>query len=236
VRRLPFKHMVIPDLFETSVLERLKRNFSERTQAPNVQRSRTKNYDAEMLTLVDDDRCLFSPFLDFEWLRLVSRALSIDPCFEVSGALHSHPVGSRSGWVHNDYNPGWFARSARDGEVYLSTSSACEYKTGNTPPSSPRPICRMRYLTLIYYLNNPPWNPGMGGETGIYLSKRQSIDEAEIFVPPHENTLLVFECTPHSWHTFRTSNFQRNSLTLWLHREFEQAKREWPHHEPVYWS
>jgi hypothetical protein len=236
VRRSPFKHMIVHDLFEASVLERLKASFRERVQDGGARRSRIANYDATVLPLNDTDRISLAPFLDFEWLRLISKAMGVDPCFEVDGALHSHPSGSRSGWIHNDYNPGWFARSANDREVYLNSSDVCDYKTGKTPPSSGSPVRRMRYLTLIYYLENPPWVLGMGGETGIYLSQRQPVDQADVFVPPRENTLLVFECTPHSWHSFRTTGFRRNSLTLWLHRDFEQAKQQWPHHEPVYWS
>ncbi|MDB5513567.1 MAG: hypothetical protein JWQ17_325 [Tardiphaga sp.] len=228
--------MVVNDLFDAPVLERLKTSFRERIQDRGASRTRTANYDATIIPMNDSDRIPFAPFLDLEWLRLISRAMAVDPCFEVDGALHSHPAGSRSGWIHNDYNPGWFARGAREGEVYLNATDICDYRTGRVPPSSTSPVCRMRYLTLIYYLENPPWKPGMGGETGIYLSQRQSIDLADVFVPPHENTLLVFECTPHSWHSFRTTNFRRNSLTLWLHRDSGQAKQQWPHHEPVYWT
>jgi hypothetical protein len=236
VRDLPFRHMVVHDLFDAPVLERLKTGFRERIQDGAARRTRTANYDATMLPLNEGDRIRFAPFLDLEWLRLISAAMTVDPCFEIDGALHSHPAGSRSGWIHNDYNPGWFARGAREGEVYLNAGELCDYKTGRMPSPGAPPVCRMRYLTLIYYLENPPWKPGMGGETGIYLSQRQSIDQADVFVPPHENTLLVFECTPHSWHSFRNTNFRRNSLTLWLHRDSGQAKQQWPHHEPVTWT
>jgi Rps23 Pro-64 3,4-dihydroxylase Tpa1-like proline 4-hydroxylase len=94
----------------------------------------------------------------------------------------------------------------------------------------------MRYVTLIYYLNNDAWYPEMGGETGIYSSRRQSVDAADKFISPENNTLLVFECSPHSWHSFRGTRVRRNSITLWLHRDIAAAQNQWPNHEPVYWS
>jgi hypothetical protein len=160
--------------------------------------------------------------------------MGLDAKFEVDGALHSHPPGSRSGWIHNDYNPGWFGRLAEQNEVYLNDGE-CNYRTGKMRADA-EGVCRMRYITLIFYLGNPQWRAGMGGETGIYLSQNRPVDSADIFVPPKDNTLLLFECTPHSWHTFRTTSFQRNSITLWLHRDSEDARKQWPNHEPVYWT
>lgn len=236
VQRWPFKHLIVHDLFEDEVVKRLKIAFQMRIQDHGLRRTSVANYDAAIMPFVDDDRTAFFPFLNPDWLRLISRAMNLDTTLEVDGALHSHPPGSRNGWIHNDFNPGWFARSAKPDEVYLSTLGDCNYKSGKMVLADVQPVCRMRYLTLIYYLNNPHWSPGMGGETGIYLSQRQDVDRADIFVPPLNNTMLLFECTPHSWHSFRTTSFQRNSITLWLHRDFDQAKQQWPRHEPVYWS
>jgi hypothetical protein len=204
-------------------------------QSHNAESSRIANYDATVVPLTSPDAGAFAPFLSFEWLTLVSRAMGLDATLEVDGALHSHPPGSRSGWIHNDYNPGWFARAAGANEVYLN-DGACNYRTGKMRADGAHGICRMRYVTLIFYLANQAWRPGMGGETGIYLSQKRSVDDADFFVPPRDNTLLLFECTPHSWHTFRTTTFQRNSITLWLHRDFDEARKQWPGHEPVYWT
>ena len=228
--------MIVRDLFDAEVAERLKLNFRARVSERYSQRSRIADYDAVVLPFKEHDKETLSPLLDADWLKLISRAMRLDTMLEIDGALHSHPPGSRSGWIHNDYNPGWFTRAGESGEVYINSERECDYKTGKVASSEVSPICRMRYLTLIYFLDNPAWSPGMGGETGIYLSQAQSVEDADILVPPLNNTLLAFECTPHSWHSFRQTSFPRNSITLWLHREFERAKEQWPHHEPVYWS
>jgi 2OG-Fe(II) oxygenase superfamily len=236
VNRHPFKHIVARDVFDDGIYNRLCAEFGKRVANKESKRTITKNYDATILPLTDADKANLAPILDLEWLKLISTAMQLDTRFEVDGALHSHPPGSRSGWIHNDYNPGWFARPAAKDEVYLSSRDGCDYKSGKTATASSTPVRRMRYLTLLYYLDNPRWVEGMGGETGIYTSQRRSVDRADRFVPPVNNSLLLFECSPHSWHSFRSGSFARNSITLWLHRDFDQAKKQWPHHEPVYWS
>ncbi len=235
VQRWPFKHLIVRDVFEKDIVDQLQSSFRVRVENHARPTASVANYDAVIMPFADCDRGAFAPLLDPEWLKLISRAMSLDATLEVDGALHSHPPGSRSGWIHNDFNPGWFGRPAKPGEVYLNSVGECDYKTGKALSPGTRPVRRMRCLTLIYYLANPQWSPGMGGETGIYLSSRQAVDRADIFVPPVDNTLLLFECTPHSWHSFLTSSFRRNSITLWLHRDFDQARQQWPHHEPVYW-
>lgn len=236
LQRFPFKHIVVRDVFEDAVVERLGAAFRVRLADQAAAGSVVANYDARIMALAEQDRSAFAPLLDVEWLALVSQAMGLKTTFEVDAALHSHPPGSRSGWIHNDFNPGWFARAASEGEVVFSSKSGCNYKTGQGQVGDTKPVQRMRYLTLIYYLNNPAWFPGMGGETGIFSARAQSIEMADSFIPPINNSLFLFECTPHSWHSFRTTSFSRNSITLWLHRDFAEARKQWPGHEPVYWT
>ncbi|WP_419149878.1 2OG-Fe(II) oxygenase [Methylobacterium oryzae] len=94
----------------------------------------------------------------------------------------------------------------------------------------------MRYLTMIFYLNNDGWVEEHGGVTGIYTTPAFGSLHPAVLVPPKNNSLLLFECTPHSWHTFMTTSRRRNSITLWLHRSMESSRKQWPNHEPVYWS
>lgn len=236
VRRVPFNHMVVRDIFEDTIVQRLTSNFQNEVAKRRQQKSNIRNYDAAVIPLSESDRELFNPLLSVEWLRLISRAMNLQTTLEVDGALHAHPPGSRSGWIHNDYNPGWFARAAEGDQIVFSSSSGINYRTGRTEGTAAAPICRIRFLTLIYYLGNVPWTSATGGETGIYQTQKQSVDRADVWVPPENNTLLLFECTPHSWHSFRSSSVARHSITYWLHRDIHQAKQQWPHHEPVYWT
>lgn len=232
----PYKHAIVHDVFDEAVADRLRLRFVERLARRDSKRTAVKNYGATILPFEESDKLSFAPLLDIAWLRLISQALQLDVRFEIDGALHSHPPGSRNGWIHNDYNPGCFGRVAGLDEIYLSSSDGCEYKSGKTSQADIVSVERVRHLTLIYYLNNPPWPEGGGGETGIYSSQSQNVDRSDKFVPPINNTLLLFECSPHSWHSFRATSSVRNSITLWLHRDVEAARKQWPNHEPVEWT
>jgi hypothetical protein len=234
VQRHPFRHMIVRGLLEETVLKRLTENFERHLQAHNSDARRIANYDAQVVSLKSQDVDVFYPLLHVKFLELICRAMRLNAAFEIDGALHSHPPGSRSGWIHNDYNPGWFGRTAASGELFFN-DGACNYRTGRMRDGQGTGICRVRYITLIFYLNNPN-SKNVGGETGLYLSQSRSVEQADILVPPEDNTLLAFECTPHSWHSFRTTTARRNSITLWLHRPAEEAKKQWPHHDFVYWT
>ena len=48
----------------------------------------------------------------------------------------------------------------------------------------------------LYYLANPRWEPGDGGSTGLFTSADDSIEAPSAEMPPINNSLLLFECTP----------------------------------------
>ena len=93
----------------------------------------------------------------------------------------------------------------------------------------------MRAIAILYYLNNPEWLPGDGGETGLYRAITDQVDQAVVSVPPINNTLVAFECSPYSFHAFRTNRQPRNSLVMWLHREKAEALAQWGEGSIVPW-
>jgi hypothetical protein len=232
----PFKHAIIHDALSTVDSASLSRVFEHRMNVAASGDASYANYDARIRPLKSADFTPFKTLLAVDHLRRLARALQLEATLEVDSACHAHPAGSRSGWLHNDYNPGWFSQAASGDDLVFSGTLGCDYRTGKCIDPNTKPVVRMRYLTMIYFLNNPTWKPGMGGETGLYLGPSQSVDAATIWIPPINNTMLLFECTPHSWHSFRSCTFQRNSITLWLHRDTDSAKRQWPHHSPVGWT
>lgn len=232
IQAKPFPHAVLENLFDKNYYSKICDGF-EQHQRRSEDRSKYSNYDAVIRPISHKDSSLFDPLFRREWLSLVCAAFQRSTTFEIDAATHSHPAGSRSGWIHNDYNPGWFAREAAQNELIFSDSEDCKYK-GNYSEAHPY-LCRMRYITMIYYLLNDEWVQGSGGETGIYGSAGQSVEKPDIAVPPKNNTLLIFECRPDSFHSFVSSKIRRNSITLWLHRPMAEARKQWPYHEPVYW-
>jgi hypothetical protein len=231
---LPFRHCVVENAFQNGTYEKLAKSFHEKLNRSGGNRLGSE-YDARISSVRPNDVPDFYPLFDRGFLETVARAFRVNALFEVDGALHQHPPNSRSGWIHNDFNPGWFPRPAEQEEVLLCDHEACNYRTGKTNGANVQPVERIRALTIIYYLNNPNWQTADGGQTGIYASNLQPVDRPEAAVPPRDNTLLIFECSPVSYHTFLSSRRTRNSVILWLHRTLENGREQWPYHEPVRW-
>jgi hypothetical protein len=235
VREAPFKHCVVEGLFTPAVHQNLCSAFDRRMAEAGDSAKRSSSYDASIVSLRESDRAPFFPFLELDFLSRLAAAMELEVSFEVDAAIHRHPPGSRSGWVHTDYNPGWFARAAGSGELVLADMARCNYRSGKVGDESVTPVLRMRHLTLIYYLGNDDWRKGEGGETGLYSDLQQPVERPDIIVPPHSNSMLMFECSPVSLHAFLSTRRVRNSIILWLHCEWGRARAAWPSHRPDYW-
>jgi hypothetical protein len=170
----------------------------------------------------------FDRFVSREWCDLFARVFGVPDVRFVSGALHHHAAGSRDGHVHHDLNPGWFAQAGDAQDIVLPRADVC-YRTGAAPAGvtlASREM--MRAVVIIYYLNNAEWSPGDGGETGLYRSGLDAVRDAVVSVPPINNSLVAFECTPASFHSFRSNRGQpRNSVIIWLHREKQDVLARW---------
>ena len=94
----------------------------------------------------------------------------------------------------------------------------------------------VRAVSALFYLANPPWAEGDGGETGLYDSVAAGARTEGVLVPPVNNSLVLFECTPYSWHAYaRASRHQRNSLVMWLHRPRQDVVERWGESSVVHW-
>ena len=140
--------------------------------------------------------------------------LSIPNTGRIDAALHSSPQGSHTGWIHNDLCSGWFdeASTASEGPVFANRS-ACDYFTGQIKNASASPKEYVRVATVIYYLCNEGWTAGDGGETGLYAAKVDREHTTIELVPPADNTLLLFECSPHSYHRFLANPGRRRNAS-----------------------
>ena len=136
--------------------------------------------------------------------------------------------GGKSGSPHSDLNPVYFADvEPIDGIVRLDdrlvASKSGEVRVATTPV-----IRKVRAISLLYYTANPEWAPGDGGETGLYERASDPVGRPAVAVPPRNNTLVAFECTPNSYHSFISNRSkERNSVTMWLHRSDEVSVARW---------
>ena len=106
--------------------------------------------------------------------------------------------------------------------------SRCRYTDGCTTEPGIETREMVRAVTMIFYLANPPWSPGDGGETGLYRAAEQPVDRPSVRIPPVNNSVLVFENTPFSYHSFLRNHRQhRNSAILWLHRTKAEVAALW---------
>ena len=234
VRRThPFPHVVAADVFVPAFYAELAAEFRRIAQEhPEAFRRSMPGYDAAGSEVGRDGP--LGVFVSRPWHDLVAGVGRVQPTGDVSASLHHHEPGAASGWPHNDLNPGWFPEPAPDpGEVRLSIDGDVGYHRGERPPGVPARET-IRAVSLLFYLANPPWSAGDGGETGLYRSPSDPAPAASI--PPVDNSLVLFECTPYSWHAFVSNRAKpRNSVVMWLHRPKADVIDRWGEAAIVPW-
>lgn len=193
-------------------------------------------FDAYMLDLWPELNGPLQIFLSQAWHDIVAGLFGVTVTGDILCSLHHHAVRSRSGKIHNDFNPAWFAcDKTSPGCVNVAQLDVCNYRTGQADPGT-RVRETARAIAVIFYLGNQPWKSGDGGETGLYASAQASVESPAAMVPPTNNSLVAFECTPFSFHSFiKNRKYPRNSVILWLHRSIEDALGQWGRHSIAYW-
>jgi hypothetical protein len=242
--RLPFPHFAARDVFVSgfhaelaaAYYEVLARGVSE-TDDPQRLSRRIAGYDAYSLGVRASPDSPFGVFMSREWCTMLARLCNVATTPDLQITLHHHPVGSETGWVHNDLNPGWFVDRMPATGMNLSDNARCSYYSGRTRDGTTPVRETVRAVAMLYYVANAEWAPGDGGETGLYRSKRQPVDAPDKRAVPRNNSLIAFECTPFSYHTFLSNpNHPRNSIILWLHRPVADAIARWGEKSIVRWK
>jgi hypothetical protein len=167
-------------------------------------------------------------FYSSAWLDVLMRITGIEATRDVNAALHHHPPGSAHGRVHRDLNIGWFSDQPRADGVNPMDLRRCSYTNGRQFAPDAQPRQTVRAATMIYFLANSTWRSGDGGETGLYRCGSDAVTSPAAAIAPVNNSLLVFENGPRSYHSFmRNLHRPRNSIILWLHRSVEQTSQRW---------
>jgi hypothetical protein len=239
----PFPHIRASNVFTARLYDDfvsgfqmvLARGLSETTEARRF--SRLSGYDAYGLSFSEYLHPAFAPFVSRAWHDLVAGLFDVETTGDIRGGLHHHRVGSRDGQVHNDLNPGWFVDRPNADGVNVANLALCNYFNGETSPTAGQARQTVRGIAMLYYLANGPWRPGDGGETGLYLRSGGPVSEADARIPPINNTMLLFECTPWSYHTFLANPHKpRNSVIMWLHRPEASVIARWGEGRIVPWQ
>ncbi len=232
----PFPHIVAKNVFVPAVQAELEAAYEAVGREEGLGWVRPDFTGFTITAFGDRHKPLFPQFLCPEWLQMLARVCGVPVTPDIDGGLHHHTIGSSTGWVHNDNNPGWF-EPRDDGDVNFCDRSRWDYKTGKILVPGAQPVMRVRAISMIYFLGNGDWQEGDGGETGLYEHGRQPVLQPSKRIPPLDNSILLFAVAPHSWHSFLTNvRKPRRSVIMFLHQESEVFGTKWGRQSLVKWS
>lgn len=164
-----------------------------------------------------------SVFISPHWYNVMGNLCGVKGTGHMNAGMHHHKIGSDHGFIHNDLNPVWFP-IAGEGFIRGPNYKICNYKNGSGPLAENEKVEVCRAVAMIFYLNNGPWFDGDGGETGFYSDPHSPVDQPAVRIPPYDNSLIVYECTPISYHSFIHNRVNtRSSIIMWIHRTIEDA-------------
>jgi 2OG-Fe(II) oxygenase superfamily len=243
-RSKPFSYFAAENVFEAGFFaemeaqfqEVLSRGFGEPTDSTRFSRN-MPNSDAYSWNLPATVDGPLSLFYSRAWHDMLVALTGVTSTLDVNAAIHHHQIGSANGSVHRDIGIGWFSQQPRPDGINPMDLSRCSYTTGHAfqPGAVAREV--VRSLTVLVYLCNPDWQPGEGGETGLYPHSTGAVEEPAVRVPPVNNSILVFENKLDSYHSFISNpRLPRNSAIMWLHRPKKDAVERWGEQSIYRWS
>jgi hypothetical protein len=230
--RRPFRHFHATRVLESTVYNSVAKMFSTLLlRSPKSRRklpSFTKSvYNNDLVLPVDECLAEDLPAIFSESsIRSLYGILDLPFLPRIDAEMHSHPKGSPSGFIHTDYSETWFDESFAPLKPMIRFPSRfrCDSVTGEVKVRSAIPAKYVRAATLIFYLCNDGWREGDGGETALYEDEWETPDISARLIPPANNSLLLFRCSPHSYHRFVTNpGCVRNSIVLRLYSTSSNA-------------
>jgi hypothetical protein len=239
---VPFPHVTARSAFTQVYFEALSRAFdsilADGVEDGSNHRRLSHNmvgYDARGLTFPPRYQGPFSLFMSRPWHDMLARLFDAECTGHINCGLHHHDPGSADGWVHNDLNPAYFVDYPAVDGINVVRNKVCNYSYG-TDRADLRARQVIRRVAMLLYLGNPSWSPADGGGTGLYSFKDDPVKNPAAVVLPIDNSILAFECTPYSFHSFLSNpRNPRNSLIMWLHCEPRDAFAKWGEGSIVEW-
>ncbi len=241
VKNYPFKYINETDVFTSEFYSALNTCYVEFMLSSFNKLKRIKNsnqffpngtYVFGLNSLVPEP---FKVFFSAEWYSHIISFFPSTYTLDVNIAAHCRVKENTDTWIHNDLNPGWFPIED-SGSIIIADNSKCDYKTGKTFQDNIQVKKTVRSLAIIFYLNNPPTSEMEGGGTGLYLNLTQEIDNPTVTILPENNSILIFPCSPKSYHAFIPNvSHQRCAIVMWLHSPWDYIVSKFGENNIVYW-
>jgi LPS sulfotransferase NodH len=232
----PFPHIRAENVFTPAVYEAMRDDFRKLLAEGQLHRD-LPGYDASAVAITDGNVGAFAVLASRAWHDLWAGLFGANCSGELNVTLHHHATGSESGIPHNDLNPAFFLEEDRNADgLILADPKRCNYRHGR--PDAPDGVVeRVRAVALLFYLaNDENYGVGWGGETGLYRLGSDRVDRPEAAVPAVNNSLVAFECTPFSFHSFISNTYmERNCVAMWLHRPKADVVERWGERTIVGW-
>jgi hypothetical protein len=248
LRKEPFPHAFVDEVFVPEFAAELDAACAKVLSGERLRHFGW--YDAHAWNFSETTSGPLRVFITPEWRDMVASVLGVRVTPHVAGGIHHHDIGSANGMVHSDYNPVYFplidepagdrkrpaagagsrrrAGSGTLAPVQLSQANLVGYTTGVAERPGVEIVPVARAVVFLYYLGNEPWVRGDGGETGLYRRSSDPVDRPAAAIPPRNNTLVAFECTPSSFHSFITNRrLERNCVIAWFHRTIDEVESRW---------
>ncbi len=219
VLKEPIPHILVDDFLlpeayaaiENSFKQELARGFSTTTK----DRSHFHAFD------IDYDGYKFAPktnlkqenpyrvFYSVQYNQYFSKIFKQLTTLNTSFALHHHPPGDRTGFVHSDFVDKYF-------DVRMALPNLVLSHGSDILPKGQEEwyFKEKRIIALLFYVGNQEWQEGDGGETGLYDSDHKTLVKK---IAPKNNRLLAFHISQKSFHAFQGNKTPRNCIVQWFH-------------------
>jgi 2-oxoglutarate-Fe(II)-dependent oxygenase superfamily protein len=240
-RQFPFPHIVARDIFVPKFYRELSEHFSLMVDQPRESKAakqlrRIPGYDAFGRGFDEHIAGPLSVFVSEAWHDLLAGLYHVPATGHINVGLHHHAVGSANGSIHSDFNSVWYPTDL-PGRIKFPRHLICSYKKGEGSLPAENKVQVVRAVAMLFYIANDHWVPGAGGETGLFDSRGASHTNPVAKVRPINNSILIFECIPNSFHAFLHNATQpRNSVIMWIHRSLDEVRQRWGESEIEQWA